>query len=105
MIQREKTQLHEVWADGYEIKNLKDQIKQLEQQKLELENKRKNLKPKGDDLSELNKNNLALKITLIEKEEKVLHENLDRLETEKSLFIKQVKRAYEEDHARFSKAG
>ncbi|CAD8049088.1 unnamed protein product [Paramecium sonneborni] len=98
-LQREKINIIDVWVDGQEIKDTREQAKNLENSRLELENKKKNPKNKEDaDIRAIN-----VKLNFLAKEELLIQEKLEKLETEKILHIKQLKRLYEEEHARFTK--
>ncbi|CAD8134619.1 unnamed protein product [Paramecium octaurelia] len=99
VVQREKTALVDVWIDGQELREAKEQSKRLEVLKAEYENKKKNSKNK----EEQEMRTLNVKLNFLIKEEQQLQETVDRLETEKNLHIKQLKRVYEEEHARFTK--
>lgn len=104
---REGSKITEVWVDGQEIKDNKFKLvinrfnnspppqKQIDQQKDELE-RRKKLKLRKED-EELNRVSIALKMAMLQKEEMQLNETLERLENEKHLFIRSVKRQFEED--------
>ncbi|CAD8045824.1 unnamed protein product [Paramecium primaurelia] len=99
VVQREKTALVDVWIDGQELKDAKEQSKKLENLKTDIENKKKNSKNK----EEQEMRTLNVKLNFLVKEEQQLYETVERLETEKNLHIKQLKRVYEEEHARFTK--
>lgn len=68
IMQREKTNIGEVWADGYEIKAAKEHQKLIESMKLDIENKKKTNKSKGDD-QEVFRSSIQLKSILLQKEE------------------------------------
>ncbi|CAD8173347.1 unnamed protein product [Paramecium octaurelia] len=93
--QREKTQIQEVWVDGKEIKQIKEKVKLIENQKEEIENKKKQF--------QFQSSSQYLKYVLLSKEQQLLQEQLSRLENERQIFIKQLRRQYDEEHARFKK--
>ncbi|CAD8087120.1 unnamed protein product [Paramecium sonneborni] len=93
--QREKTQIQEVWMDGKEIKQLKEKLKMIVNQKEDIESKKKQF--------QFQSSSQYLKYILLLKEEQQLQEQLCRLENEKQIFLKQLRRQYDEKRARFKK--
>ncbi|CAD8081271.1 unnamed protein product [Paramecium sonneborni] len=93
--QREKTQIQEVWKDGREIKQIKEKLKLIINQKEEIENRKKQF--------QFQSSSEYLKYVLLSKEEQQLQEELNRLENERQIFLKQLRRQYDEERARFKK--
>ncbi|CAD8160994.1 unnamed protein product [Paramecium pentaurelia] len=89
---REKTKIIQVWVDSKEILELKGKLKNLRQQLDQYDNQTNNL------LSRESLNYLILK-----REEEYLEKQLNILENEKQLFIRDLKLEYDEQHAKFKR--
>ncbi|CAD8156741.1 unnamed protein product [Paramecium octaurelia] len=87
---REKTKIIQVWFDSKEIKDLKEKLGSIRQQ-LDLCENQYNISLSRESLNYL----------ILQREEEQLEKQLNGLENEKQLFIRDLKLRYDEQHAKF----
>ena len=100
-IVRNGTRFQEYWEDGKEITETKEALASVLRQKENLEKQKKTLKKqKGEEEFLFT---LPLKLSMLAREESELRGKLDKLETEKNLFIQASRLKTEEETAKYSK--
>ncbi|CAD8078674.1 unnamed protein product [Paramecium sonneborni] len=93
---REKTKIKSVWVDSRESIDLKQKIKNLEQQLNEYDDQSKQLK--------ITTQRETLNYLILQREKECLQKQLNMLENEKLLFLKELKLDYDEQHALFKRS-